>query len=68
MQQSQARELIDTHGLELLEWAGQDVYSFTHQGQPTPLEDPDRMQLEGNALRQFIIFACRKPTVAQEMA
>lgn len=56
----EAKALIDAHGLELLEWAGQDVYSFNAQGQPVPLADPTRMQLHNGAERQFIIFACRK--------
>jgi len=64
----EVKGLIDAHGLELLEWAGQDVYSFTGQGQPTPLADPASMQLESSAVRQFIIFACRKPAVAQDVA
>lgn len=49
-----------THGLEIIDWAGQDVYSFLPNGKPTPLLDHAAMQLKQGEFGQFLIFCCRK--------
>lgn len=49
-----------THGLEIIDWAGQDVYSFLPNGKPTPLPDHAAMQLKKGTTGQFLIFCCMK--------
>lgn len=52
--------LAESHGLELLDWAGQDVYAFLPDGTPTPLADASAMRLKPRMVGQFLIFFCRK--------
>ncbi|MFA5139207.1 MAG: class I SAM-dependent methyltransferase [Elusimicrobiota bacterium] len=52
--------LAASDGLELLEWAGQDTYSFQPDGRQGALLDADRMRLMPAKIGQFIIVLCRK--------
>lgn len=56
----EATNLALEHGLEIIDWAGQDVYSFLPDGKPTLLPDHAAMQLKKGTIGQFLIFCCRK--------
>jgi len=56
----ETQNLALAHGLEILDWAGQDVYAFLPNGKPVPLADDSAMRLQEKTIGQFLIFLCRK--------
>lgn len=56
----QTRNLALAHGLEIIDWAGQDVYALPSNGKLALQIDPAAMQLKAKTLGQFLIFFCRK--------
>ena len=56
----QTLSLAQDNGLELLDWAGQTVYTFLpngRQGSPVPIAD---MRLQSRTLGQFILCLSRR--------
>jgi SAM-dependent methyltransferase len=58
----QTLEMASTNGLDLLQWAGQDVYSFTPDGRQGPPLPESEMNLRIGEPGQFIVVTCRKST------
>lgn len=56
----ETKQLAQSYGLELITWAGQDVYSFLPNGKPVPLGEETAMQLREKEIGQFLIMCCRK--------
>lgn len=47
-------------GLEIIGWAGQDVYAFSPDGKLALLTDPAAMRLKEETMGQFLLFCCRR--------
>jgi len=56
----ETKQLAQSGGLELITWAGQDVYSFPPDSRPVPLNEETSMQLKEKEIGQFLIMCCRK--------
>jgi SAM-dependent methyltransferase len=52
--------LARSHGMSLVEFAGQDTYDMTPDGRQGPLLPEDRMQLKAGTPGQFIIALAEK--------
>lgn len=52
--------LASSNGLQLVEWAGQDTYSFQTDGRQGPLLPDDQMQLRAGRPAQFLILMSTK--------
>ena len=56
----ESRDLISANGLELVEWAGQDVYAIAPGGRLGPILSDEAMRLESARVGQFVVFLARK--------
>lgn len=56
----ESRDLISANGLELVEWAGQDVYAIAPGGRLGPILDDEAMRLESARIGQFVVFLATK--------
>lgn len=56
----ETQNLALAHGLEILDWAGQNVYAFLPNGKPVPLANDNAMRLQEKTIGQFLILLCRK--------
>lgn len=57
----ETQQLINSSGLEMVSWAGQDVYMMSHDMRPTGLLAETDMALQDSIAGQFNIIAGRKP-------
>lgn len=53
-------KLAQSHGMELLHYAGQNTYTLTPEGRPGPLLPEDQMQLRESKPGQFVLVYCHK--------
>jgi 2-polyprenyl-3-methyl-5-hydroxy-6-metoxy-1,4-benzoquinol methylase len=53
-------QMASSHGLDLLEWAGQDTYHLQADGRQGALLPEERMQLQPGEPGQFLILLSRK--------
>lgn len=52
--------LASCNGMELLDWAGQDVYTLKPDGRQGGYLSPDEMRLEPRRIGQFLVVLCRR--------
>lgn len=56
----EAKRLIQTHQLELMDWVGQDVCSSPSSSPPALLQGEHGMQRPPEVTHQILMFCCRK--------
>ncbi len=56
----ETRDMISANGLDVVEWAGQDVYAMAPGGRLGPMLGEEAMRLRPASIGQFVVFLARK--------